>query len=228
MRQVINVTKKGKIIISILCLIIAMLIVLIVTSTSERFVYFFNNKYDQRHIDIKDYYFGFYGNAEHEEHIHYYMGNIDVAHVRFVEKKNNPLDNRGAVYYFEVIEWINKDPEYAECDDYIMAKHYTEWYNDKKLGIVSPKYPGKYKSEMELIESITGVKFEKGEEYLVNMKDWYAFGINEIVCLSDLDKSTFLLEDDDCFERYGITAEMSPDEIVTRLKELIAEEKVNK
>lgn len=219
-------TKKGTVLISILSLIIVVLLVLIYTSTAERFVYYFNDVYDLRHIDIKDYPDGFYKNSDHDDHIRYYVYS-DVARARFIEKKSDPFDENGAVYYFEVIEWISKDPEYAECDDYFYAKKYAEWYEKKQLGIVSTRYPGKYKSEMELIESITGVSFKEGKEYLVNIKDWYAFGINEIVCLDDIDNSTFLLEDDDCFERYGITADMSADEIVAKLKELIAEEKAN-
>lgn len=217
-------TKKGTVIISILSLIIVVLLVLIYTSTAERFVYYFNDVYDMRHIDIKDYPKGFYKNADHDEHIRYYVY-ADVARARFVEKKSDPFDEYGAVYCFEVIEWISKDPEHVECDDYFFAKTYAEWYEEKELGIVSPRYPGKYKSEMELIESITGVRFEEGKEYLVNIKDLYEFGINEIVCLDDIENSTFLLEEDNCFEGYGITAEMTADEIVARLKELIAEEK---
>ena len=222
-RQVTDVTKKGKIIISILCLIIAVLIVLIVTSTAEQFVYFFNNNFDQRHIDIKDYYPGFYRNVEHDDHIGYYL-NSDVARVRFVKKENDPFSDGGAAYYFELIEWVNTYTDgYSELE--ALQKEMIKWYEKTDLVIFSPRYPGKYKSEMELIEATRGVYFEEGEEYLVDLKDIYFFALNEIICLSNFEKSTFLLEGDNCFERYGITAEMSADEIVAKIKELIAEEK---
>ena len=163
MRQVTDVTKKGKIIISILCLIIAVLIVLIVTSTAEQFVYFFNNNFDQRHIDIKDYYPGFYRNVEHDDHIGYYL-NSDVARVRFVKKENDPFSDGGAAYYFELIEWVNTYTDgYSELE--ALQKEMIKWYEKTDLVIFSPRYPGKYKSEMELIEATRGVYFEEGEEY---------------------------------------------------------------
>ena len=203
-------SKKTKILVSILSVILAILILLIASSLIDSLIYYFDNR-TGRHI--KDFKFVYYANEIS------FLARSYVARVKFVEMKRHFDKDKRAEYVFEVIEWINT--ESAESDPIDLEK--------KQLSFYSAAYPLKWKSEMEIMLMLNDLSYKAGNEYIlsvdsdngtIEMETTLFIGINKIETsyYGAGNMYSSLLE-------RGITSEMSPDEIVARFKDLIAEKK---
>jgi hypothetical protein len=205
--------RKAKIIIAFQSLIIVLLLIGILTSFTERIVYYFNDRIDDRHSTTI--YSGCYSDTIETFSIN------NTACVEFIKKKSHESENSRTEYVFKVIEWLNSDKTTAEM-----------YPVNTYISIYSKAYPLKWISEMEIFEMDTGFEFEKGTRYIITF--WYSnygesFASRNFINLDKLQNSPEYSRRKSQFESlYGITADMTADEIVARLKELIAEEKAKK
>lgn len=205
--------KKEKIIISILCIIIALLMIGIASSFTERVVYYFDNRTDVRNFEsplyIDDYY-----------PLYYYYSWSYVARVKYIEKKHNFDEDKRAEYVFEIIEWINtvvRETDESQIVDTTL----------KKISLYSNAYPQKWITYRERVEKAKNIEFIEGFEYILVISK-NSKGIpcmyedTEAICITDLSKSIFLHnKSEKVLDDNGITSVMGADEIVTRVKELI-------
>ena len=135
-------------------------------------------------------------------------GKCYIARVSFVKMKRHDEASRRAEYVFKVIEYL--------IDPVPGLKP------GKEISTYSSAYPLKYKSTIELREINYGYTYEADKEYVIiisptgYLNDAY-IPLNNIANISEKP----LMED------YGIKEGMSPDEVVAKIKELIAEEKAN-
>lgn len=209
-------SKKTKILVSILSVILAILILLIASSLIDSLIYYFDNR-TGRHLRNKDGSYIFII-TDYEELISYFSHSY-VARVKFVEMKRHFDKDKRAEYVFEVIEWINT--ESRDSDPVDLGKMQLSFY--------SKAYPLKWKSETEIMLMRNDLSYKAGNEYILSVDSDNGTIEMETTLFIDINKiensyygagntySTLL-------ER-GITSEMSPDEIVARFKELIAEKK---
>ena len=209
-------SKKTKILVSILSVILAILILLIASSLIDSLIYYFDNR-TGRHLRNEDGSYIFISTC-YDDEISFFARSY-VARVKFVEMKRHFDKDKRAEYVFEVIEWINT--ESAESDPIDLEK--------KQLSFYSAAYPLKWKSETEIMLMLNDLSYKAGNEYIlsvysdngtIEMPNYLFININKIENSyygAGNPYSTLL-------ER-GITAEMSPDEIVAKIKDLIAEKK---
>ena len=128
----------------------------------------------------------------------------NVIHVRFVEMKRHISSKRRAEYVFEIIEWVNHK---EGVDDDVRI-----------ISLYSPAFPGKFKSLIEII----GYEYIPGTEYVIftDMHQLYS----TYAPLNDINKSsTYLL---DQYNYYEITNDMTPDQYVNRLQEIMEEVRI--
>ena len=203
-------SKKTKILVSILSVILAILILLIASSLIDSLIYYFDNR-TGRHIK----YFEF---VYYDDEISFFARSY-VARVKFVEMKRHFDKDKRAEYVFEVIEWINT--ESAESDPIDLEK--------KQLSFYSAAYPLKWKSETEIMLMLNDLSYKAGNEYILSVysdNGTIEMPTTLFIDINKIENSYYGAGNmySSLLER-GITSEMSPDEIVARFKELIAEEK---
>ena len=203
-------SKKTKILVSILSVILAILILLIASSLIDSLIYYFDNR-TGRHIK----YFEF---VYYDDEISF-LARSYVARVKFVEMKRHFDKDKRAEYVFEVIEWINT--ESAESDPIDLEK--------KQLSFYSAAYPLKWKSETEIMLMLNDLSYKAGNEYILSVysdNGTIEMPTTLFIDINKIENSYYGAGNmySSLLER-GITSEMSPDEIVARFKELIAEEK---
>ena len=211
--------KKEKIIISILCIILALLLIGIATSLTERVVYYFDNRTDVRNFEQPLYTDDYYP-------LYYYYSWSYVARVKFVDKKHNFDEEKRAEYVFEITEWINTDVQ--ETNELKLVDTTL-----KRISLYANAYPQKWITHRERVEKARNIEFIKGYEYILviskNSKGIPCmYAETEAICITDLSKSIFLhTKSQKVLDDNGITSTMSADEVVARVKELIQTAKDN-
>ena len=151
-----------------------------------------------------------------------YCAQYYVARVKYVKTKRHLSKEKRAEYLFEVVEWINTDVEKKADID----------LKDEEISIYCEAYPLKWKSVYEIYESDGRLEYNTESEYVVT------FGANEdgklkfvgytYVDLEKIDGKTEIFGHRMIHpfdNKYGLSEDMSPDEVVAKIKELIAEEK---
>ena len=142
---------------------------------------------------------------------------FDVVHVKYVDSKTNSTDAIRDQFIFEVVEWMNFTGSGNRIYD-----------NGDEFNVYSAVYPGKHDiSRAELLYYNHQISYKRDEEngYIIvirydeNLNNWYI--LDHYFPLSDISRMHY----NEAFNNAGITAEMSADEIVAKIKELIAEEK---
>ena len=204
-------TKKEKIIISILCVIIALLLIGIATSFTERVVYYFDNRMDLRNFERISYSdFGSYS----------FIPLLTVensAHVRFIGKIQHFDKEMRTEYLFEVIEWLN-----VKKGDTIGQK--------TTLSIYAEAYPQKWTTTRDRVEQIHNVGFIKGYEYVIAVQiptpggKPHMYDASEALCVNDFSESIFFYtKNEDLKKDGGITSDMTGKEMLARIKAIIQE-----
>ena len=194
-------------------------ILLLIIPQIDDLVYYFNDEIGYRHLGVDE-----YGNPNMPGFNSKYgfsslIGRYNGAHVRFIEKKQHFDEVQRTEYVFEIIEWLNVSEDIDTTQ--------------KRISVFSEAYPLKWKSYAELYQANYGLEYKSGEEYIIAfMKKEYQNGnILDVFHSYYLNLSDFQNNETDnndgwrSMVPYGITAEMSADEIVAKFKELIAEEK---
>jgi hypothetical protein len=180
--------------------------------------YYFNNEIGLRHYEFDE-----HGRPIGLPLVDYYpteqiLVKYNGAHVKFIEKKHHFDETKRTEYVFEIVEWLNVSEDIDTTQ--------------KRISVFSEAYPLKWKSYTELYEANYDMEYEEGEEYIiVVMKKQHDDGEylkivhNYYINLSDLKKGASKENVSYYLFLKDITAEMSADEIVAKIKELIAEEK---
>jgi hypothetical protein len=180
--------------------------------------YYFNNEIGLRHYEFDE-----HGRPIGLPLVDYYpteqiLVKYNGARVKFIEKKHHFDETKRTEYVFEIVEWLNVSEDIDTTQ--------------KRISVFSEAYPLKWKSYTELYEANYDMEYEKGEEYIiVVMKKQHDDGEylkivhNYYINLSDLKKGASKGNVSYYLFLKDITAEMSADEIVAKIKELIAEEK---
>ena len=214
-------TRNKKVLLTVLIALILLISISLcfIIPQIDDLAYYFNNEIGLRHYEFDE-----HGRPIGLPLVDYYpteqiLVKYNGARVRFIEKKHHFDETKRTEYVFEIVEWLNVSEDIDTTQ--------------KRISVFSEAYPLKWKSYAELYQANYGLEYKSGEEYIIAfMKKEYQNGnILDLFHSYYLNLSDFQNNETDnndgwrSIVPYGITAEMSPDEIVAKIKELIAEEK---
>ena len=205
-------TKRVKII----CISVSVILIIVLISI------FFVKPYVEKLIAEREYYY----NDEMRElppacvsmgEIRSFVYN-DTLHVRFVEMKRHEDEFKRAEYVFEIVEWLTD----------VDATHNKHNFGElKTISVYSWADPYKLKSYAELYAINYGRTYEVGKEYVIVMgfqgytDDGYADWVlhDHYFPLEDISRMHYKEE----FNAEGITDDMTSEQVIARMKEIIAE-----
>ena len=213
-------TRNKKVLLTVLIALILLISISLcfIIPQIDDLAYYFNNEIGLRHYEFDE-----HGRPIGLPLVDYYpteqiLVKYNGARVRFIEKKHHFDETKRTEYVFEIVEWLNVSEDIDTTQ--------------KRVSVFSEAYPLKWKSYTELYEANYDMEYEEGEEYIiVVMKKQHDDGEylkivhNYYINLSDLKKGASKENVSYYLFLKDITAEISADEIVAKIKELIAEEK---